>query len=68
MIAAIILLLVVVLLCSAGAYFVANTICQLKWKEKVAQSKLLGFAAIYTMVFVILACLIAVASNFVFGR
>jgi tryptophan-rich sensory protein len=57
-----------VLLCSAGAYFVANTICQRQWKEKIPQAKLIGFAAIFLLTFVALAILLVMASYLVFGR
>jgi len=62
------MLLVVVLLCSAGAYFIANTICQRRWKEKIPQSKLVGFTTIFVIVFVTLGISMAVASTVVFGR
>jgi len=57
-----------VLLCSAGAYFVANTICQGRWKEKIPQAKLIGFTAVFVSVFVALGFLILMASTVVFGR
>jgi len=62
------MLLIVVLLCSTGAYFIANTICQTRWKEKIPQSKLIGFTTIFVIVFVTLGIFMAVASMVVFGR
>jgi tryptophan-rich sensory protein len=62
------MLLVVVLLCSVGAYFIANSICQWRWKEKIPQSKLVGFATIFVITFVTLAILMTMASTLVFGR
>jgi hypothetical protein len=63
-----ILLVIFVLLCSAGAYFIANTICQRRWKEKIPQSKLIGFTAVFVINFVALGFLMAMASTLAFGR
>lgn len=68
MVIGIMVFLVFVLLCSTGAYFIANTICQNRWKEKVPQTKLVGFAAVFVVVFVMLAILMTMASTVVFGR
>jgi len=62
------ILLVAVLLCSVGAYFAANAICQRRWKEKIPQSKLIGFTAIFVAVFVALGFAMLAASSVVFGR
>ena len=53
------------LLCIGGGYLTANAICQRAWKEKIPQSKLIGFTAIFVTVFVVL---LLIASNTVFGR
>jgi hypothetical protein len=68
MLPGIILFLFFVLLCSVGAYFIANTICQRRWKEKIPQSKLVGFTTIFVIVFVTLGFFMTVASTVVFGR
>ena len=64
----IIMLLILVLLCSVGAYFVASLICQRRWKEKIPQSKLIAFTAIFVITFVTLAVFMTLASTLVFGR
>jgi len=63
-----IMLLVFVLLCSLGAYFVSNTICQRRWKEKIPQSKLIGFTSVFVITFVAIGFLLAMASTLTFGR
>jgi hypothetical protein len=68
MLSGILIPVVCLLLCSAGAYFVANAICQRCWKEKIPQSKLIGFTAIFVFVFLTLTCFIIMASNVAFGR
>ena len=68
MFTSIVVLLFFVLLCSTGAYVIANTICQRRWKEKIPQSKLIGFTTIFVIIFVTLAVFMAIASNMVFGR
>jgi tryptophan-rich sensory protein len=68
MFSGILMMVLCLLLCSAGAYFVANAICQRCWKEKIPQSKLIGFAAIFVFVFLTLAILMMMASELVFGR
>jgi uncharacterized membrane protein YidH (DUF202 family) len=55
-------------LCGMGAFAIANTICQARWKEKIPQGKLAGFAAIFAVVFVTLVILLMFASATVFGR
>jgi tryptophan-rich sensory protein len=62
------ILLPFVLVCSVGAYFTANTICQRRWKEKIPQGKLVGFTTVFVIVFVALAIFMAMASTVVFGR
>ncbi|HEV3272237.1 MAG TPA: hypothetical protein VGZ93_08670 [Candidatus Methylacidiphilales bacterium] len=68
MLPSIIMFLGFVLLCSVGAYSVANAICQRRWKEKIPQPKLVGFTTIFVIVFVTLAIFMAMALNMVFGR
>jgi len=63
-----ILLVISVLLCSLGAYFIANTICQRRWKEKIPQPKLIGFTTVFVTTFVALIIFMAMASAMVFGR
>jgi hypothetical protein len=55
-------------LCALGAFFVTNTICQNRWKEKIPTVKLAGFAALFTVVFVTLGIFLMFASSIVFGR
>jgi hypothetical protein len=55
-------------LCGLGAFFVANTICQNRWKEKIPSSKLAGFATIFTIVFATLGVLLMFASATLFRR
>ncbi len=62
------LLVIFVLLCSGGAYFIANTICQRRWKEKIPQSKLIGFTSVFVVTFVALGFLMAMAATLAFGR
>jgi len=68
MLASLLVLSLFVLLCSAGAYFIANSICQRRWKEKIPQSKLIGFTVLFVIIFITLALLMAEASLLVFGR
>jgi len=63
-----IMFLVFVLLCSVGAYSIANTICQRRWKEKIPQPKLIGFSTIFVVVFITLAIFLGMATQIVFGR
>jgi len=63
-----ILLVIFVLLCSLGAYFIANTICQRRWKEKIPQSKLIGFTTVFVITFVALGFLMSMAATLAFGR
>jgi hypothetical protein len=63
-----ILFAIFVLLCSLGAYFIANTICQRRWKEKIPQSKLIGFTTVFVIIFVALGIFMAMASTLAFGR
>ena len=60
--------LVPVALCAFGAFFVTNAICQNRWKEKIRLDKLAGFAALFTVVFVMLCTFMMLASTVVFGR
>ncbi len=62
------ILLICVLLCSTGAFLVANAICQRWWKERIPQSKLVGFTAVFVAVFVSLGILLSFAAPLVFGR
>lgn len=57
-----------VLLCVSAAYFIANAICQRSWKEKVPQSKLIGFTSVFVVSFALLAFLTMMASMMAFGR
>ena len=60
--------LIFVLICSVGAYAIASTICQNRWKEKIPQSKLIGFTTVFVAVFIALSILLTFASEAVFGR
>jgi hypothetical protein len=62
------LFLVPVGFCALGAFFVTNTVCQNRWKEKIPLEKLAGFAALFTVVFVTLCIFMMFASSIVFGR
>ena len=63
-----ILFWITMLLIVAGAYMIANSICQRRWKEKIPQSKLIGFTAIFVVCFTALSVLMAMASMMAFGR
>ncbi len=63
-----VLTLVGVLICSAGGYFIAYTICQNLWVEKVPQSKLVAFTSVFVVTFVTLGFFFVMASTLVFGR
>jgi len=60
--------LVFFLLCIFGSYFVANSICQRCWKEKIPQSKLVAFTAMFVGIFFAIASLMLWASSLVFTR
>jgi len=59
---------VAVLLTITGAYFIANAICQRAWKEKIPQSKLIGFTSAFVVSFSLLAFLMSFALMMAFGR
>ena len=67
-IVSILLFLVPVGFCAMGAFFVANTICQNRWKEKIPLEKLAGFASLFTVVFVMFCFLMMFAATIAFGR
>jgi hypothetical protein len=64
----IILPIIVMLLCIGTGYFVANAICQWQWKEKIPQSKLIAFTAIFVAVVLGISCLMIIAANTLFAR
>jgi ABC-type iron transport system FetAB permease component len=63
------LVLIGFLLSIGASYLTANAICQRAWKEKIAQSKLIGFTAIFVItLFTLTALILVVAANIPFGR
>jgi uncharacterized membrane protein YidH (DUF202 family) len=64
----ILLFWIAVLLIIVGAYSIANSICQKRWKEKIPQSKLIGFTSVFVICFTALAFLMFMASMMAFGR
>ena len=56
------------LLSILAAYLITNAICQRCWKEKVPQSKLIGFTIVFVISFSFLAYLLTMATMLAFGR
>jgi len=60
--------LAVLLLSSVCAFFIANALCQRYWKEKIPQSKLIGFTVVFVGCFSLLFYLMIMAVRIDLGN